>query len=615
MTPLMRVLRAGATLVVALVFAFGVAAPPERCPTVTTAQLRGSAQAAVDWFDRNQHADGSWLYLYNADTDRATPEYNVVRHAGALMGLYQAAAAGLPNALQSADRGTGWALDRLTTRDDWSALLLGEIPTGATALLVAGLDIRREATGDRRYDPLLRRLGRFLVAQTEPSGAVLASYDPIRDRPVPGEYSKYYTGETYWALARLHLTFPREGWGEVADRIGAYLATKRDDVEDHWPPIEDHWAAYGLSETVRFPERGRPPLTADELGYARSQAELFGVETRYVSQRFGPWGAVVRGPHEPRGGGYGVLGEGLTGQWRTALADSRLADLRGPIAERATCMAGLAVDAQSDAKDAATAANPSRVEGAWFRDGETRMDDQQHALAALLRTVAIVRAGGGSDDAPRDETPPGWLWALVLLLALNPVRAAFGIPRGVTGGTPRESAGAIPRDSAAGAAHDPVEARSSAVALALLGGAAGAVLVLAVSAVAPALLDALDVSDSSFRVAAGAVAVGVGIADLFRRPPRPAPALPGRLAALVPVAVPLVARPALIVIALGAGADRGVLPSVAAMTIGVATIAALVATEPAGGTRDRSLRWIARLLAGALIAGGVAVTIAGILDV
>jgi small neutral amino acid transporter SnatA (MarC family) len=591
MTPLMRVLRAGATLAVALVFAFGVAAPPEHCPTVTTSQLHGSAQSAVDWFDRNQHADGSWLYLYNADTNRATPEYNVVRHAGALMGLYQAAAAGLPHALRSADRGTGWALDRLTARDDWSALFFGEIPTGATALLVAGLDIRREATGDRRYDPLLRRLGRFLVAQTEPSGAVLAMYDPTHDRPVPGEYSKYYTGETYWALARLHLTFPREGWGEVADRIGAYLATKRDDMEDHWPPIEDHWAAYGLSETVRFPERGRPPLTADELGYARSQAELFGVETRYVSQRFAPWGAVVRGSHEPRGGGYGVLGEGLTGQWRTALADPRLADLRGPIAERATCIAGLAVEAQSDAKDAAGETNPSRVEGAWFRDGETRMDDQQHALAALLRTVAIVRAGGGSDDAPRDETPPAWLWALVLLLALNPVRAAFGIPRG------------------------PVEARSSAVTLAPLGGAGGALVVLAISAVAPALLDSLDVSDSSFRVAAGAIAVGVGMADLLRRPPRPEPALPGRLAALVPVAVPLVARPALIVIALGAGADRGVLPSVVAMTMGVAVLAAVVATEPAGGGRKRSLRWIVRLLAGALIAGGVALTLSGILDV
>ena len=56
------------------------------------------------------------------------------------------------------------------------------------------------------------------------------------------------------------------------------------------------------------------------------------------------------------------------------------------------------------------------------------MDDQQHALSALLRTQAIVRAGGGSGGAD-DETPAVWLWALVLLLALNPIRAAFGMPR------------------------------------------------------------------------------------------------------------------------------------------------------------------------------------------
>jgi small neutral amino acid transporter SnatA (MarC family) len=612
MKPVNRVVRAGATLALGLILVFGVAAPPERCPTVTGAELRASAQAAVDWFARNQHADGSWLYDYNAETDTAKPEYNVVRHAGAVMGLYQGAAAGLPRALESGDRGTDWTLDRLTTRDDWTAVFLGgEIATGATALFVAGLDIRREATGDTRHDALMRRLGRFLVAQTEPSGAVLASYDSARDRPVPGQYSKYYTGEAYWALARLHLTFPREGFGEVADRIGAYLATKRDHVEGHRWPIEDHWAAYGLATTVRFPERGRPPLTGDERDYARSQAELFGTETRWISQRLGPWGGLVRGPHEPRGGGYGVMGEGLTGLWRTALADPGLADLRGPVAERASCMAGLAIEAQSDAREAAREKNPSRVEGAWFRDGETRMDDQQHALAALLRTRAIVRAGGGSDgsddvtpailragggsDGSDDETPAAWLWALVLLLALNPARAAFGLPRGARGAGERARGG-------------------STLELALLGGAAGAVLVVAAYALGPALLDALYVSDPSFRTAAGLVALVAGIADLIRRPPRSEPALAGRRAALVPVAIPLVARPALLILALGAGADRGVLPSVVAMAVGIAALAALAATPPddAGG---RALGWTARLIGAALIAGGVAVTLSGIFDV
>jgi small neutral amino acid transporter SnatA (MarC family) len=587
-----RVWRAGLSLALLLALAFVVVAPPERCPFVSAEELRDSAQATVDWFVRNQETDGSWLYLYNADDNSTPVEYNEVRHAGVTMGLYQAAAAGLPGALRSADRGTAWALDRLVRRDGWAALEgEGRVTTGATALLVAGLTIRREATGDTRYDDVLRRLGRFVLAQAEPSGAVLASYDPVSGAPVAGEYSKYYTGEAYWALARLHQAFPGERWGDAADTIGAYLATSRDEVEDHWPPIPDHWAAYGMSETVEFPERGREPLTEQEVDYARRQAALFGIQARLVSQGAGPWGRVVRGGYVPRGGWYGVIDEALTGWWLTALEEPRLADLRDATAERATCIAGLAVSTQSDAEDAADAARPERVEGAWFRDGETRMDDQQHALAGLLRTIPIVEASeASSPSAPGDEASSGWLWAAVLVLALNPARAAFGVPR--VGRSPREVVG-----------------------VAAAGGALGALVVCATAAAGGPLLEALDVSEPSFRIAAGIVAGLAGAADLFRRPPAPEPALAGRRAALVPVAIPLVARPALLVLALGAGADQGVLVCAGAMAIGLALLTGLVAGGPTEGARGRVLRWAGGLLGAALVACGVILAIDGVLDV
>ncbi|MGH2713055.1 MAG: hypothetical protein ACRDM7_04070 [Thermoleophilaceae bacterium] len=591
-SPARRVWRAGLSLALILAAAFTVVAPPERCPSVTAGELRRSAQATVDWFVRNQEPDGAWLYLYDADDDSTPSEYNEVRHAGVTMGLYQAAAAGLPGALRSADRGTGWALDRLVRRDGWAALAGdGRVTTGATALLVAGLVTRREATGDTRYDDVLGRLGRFVLAQTEPSGAVLASYDSARGAPVAGEYSKYYTGEAYWALTRLHRAFPGEGWGQAANRIGAYLATSRDEVEDHWPPIPDHWAAYGVSETVEFPERGRPPLTEDEVDYAREQAELFGIQARWLSQWHGPWGRLVRGTYEARGGWYGVVGEALTGWWLTAREEPRLADLRDPIAERATCIAGLAVTEQSDAEDAAGAVRPERVEGAWYRDGETRMDDQQHALAGLLRTIPIVEAGEGSTPfGPGDDAPSGWLWAAVLALALNPARAAFGVPR----------AGRSPR---------------TVVGVAAVGGVIGGLAVCAAAAAGGPLLEALDVSEPSFRIAAGIVAGLAGAADLFRRPPKPEPALAGWRAALIPVAIPLVARPALLVLALGAGADRGVLVSAGAMAIGIALLTGLAARWPTDGPAGRVLRWAGRLLAAALVACGVILTVDGVLDV
>jgi small neutral amino acid transporter SnatA (MarC family) len=577
-----RIWRAVAVLGVLLVVAFGAIAPPEGCPPVTSAELQRSSQAAVDWFVRNQYANGAWLYEYHRDDDSSTREYNDVRHAGAVMALYQAAEAGHPGALRSADRGAEWALDKLLQRDDWAAVTVGgTTTTGTTALLVAGLDYRRAATGDPRYDAVMRRLGRFLVGQVEPSGAVLAFYDANRDRPVPGEYSKYYTGEAYWALARLARTFPDEEFGAAAARVGTYLATERDDREGYWPPIADHWAEYGMAETL--------PLTPAELAYARRQAELWGGQARWVQQRFAPWGAAVRGPDVFRGGWYGVMNEGFTGLWRVARAEPSLADLEPAIAARARCIAGLAVQEQASAADAASAANPARVEGAWFfNDGETRMDDQQHALAALLRTQAIVEAG--VPDSDDHDAPSVWLWALALLLVLNPARASFGVPR----------AGRSAREVAR---------------LCLVGGAVGGLAVCVFAVLGDPLLDALDVSAPAFRTAAGVIALLAGATDLVRRPPSPEPALPGPRAALVPVAVPLVARPALLVMALGAGADQSVLVTLGAMVVGVVVLTAVATRASTEGPSGRALRWAGRLLAAGLVACGVLLTIDGILSV
>jgi small neutral amino acid transporter SnatA (MarC family) len=581
------------------VVAFGVMAPPERCPAVTADDLRASATEAVDWFTRNQEQDGTWLYLYDADAGRAVDDYNVVRHAGGVMGLYQAAGAGIPGALDSADRGLGWARRHLIERDGWAALShRGRTATGATALLVAGLVERREATDDDGYDDLMASLGRFLAAQVEPSGAVLANYDNRARAPEPGVYSAYFTGETYWALARLHRLAPADGWGAIADRIGAYLATRRDEAEDHWPPIPDHWAAYGLAETVAFDDRrGAEPLTADEVAYAREQAGYFGAQVRWVSQRFGPWGALARTPHVPRGGGYGVVGEALTGLWRVARADPRLADLRAPLAERATCVAGLAAQQQIDATEASAFAHPSRVRGTWIRDGETRMDDQQHAISALLRTIAIVEGrgtagpdGGPVPDATAPPAPSAWLWAAVLVAALNPFRAALGVPGPDRAGGP------------------------PAAGVAALGGVAGATVVLAVALAGDRLLDLLEVSHPAARIAVGAVAAIVGVADLVRRPPSPEPALAGWGAALVPVTVPLVLRPALILAGVSAHADRGAGVVVAALAVAVTALSA-AATAPTRGASGRAVRWAARLTAAALVATSVLLVVDGVLDV
>ena len=227
---------------------FGVAAPPENCPDITAEQTQDAAMLAADWIVDNQQPDGRWLYEYDRERDRDSLDYNEVRHAGVMTSLYQAAARGHDGALESADTGLEWAEDQLVVRDEWIGMTDSRsISLGTNALMVAALAERREFTGDTQHDDLMRGLAQLIADQTEPSGALLAYYDLGPDQPRPETYSIYYTGEAQWALSRMHHAFPDEGWDDPADRMLNYMATVRDDVEDIWPPLADHWSGYGLS--------------------------------------------------------------------------------------------------------------------------------------------------------------------------------------------------------------------------------------------------------------------------------------------------------------------------------------------------------------------------------
>src|SRR5690606_17029613 len=107
------VLRGALAWVLVAVALRAVVLLPEQCPPVTAEALQRSAAEAVAWFERNQRPDGRWLYRYDAERGRDLGGYNLTRHAGVTMSLYQAAAAGHEGALDVADAGASWALDHL----------------------------------------------------------------------------------------------------------------------------------------------------------------------------------------------------------------------------------------------------------------------------------------------------------------------------------------------------------------------------------------------------------------------------------------------------------------------------------------------------------------------
>lgn len=367
-----------------------IAVHPEACRRPSDHELRAAAEAAVVWFRANLDDDGQFVYRY--DRDRQTEEigYNDPRHAGVMFSLWQAAGHGIEGAEETAELAFTRVERLIVDTPVGPAFGRGQsVRSGATALLASALDERRRVTGERDLDALLVAFGQTLVGVVNNDGSVSAAIH-VRDGPDDSR-SPFFTGEVMWALARLHLSFPDQGFNEAALSVRRYLVEDRDRVERPWPIVSDHWGAYGFETMGRWPSA--PRYTAIEETWLDRQLGLFGLQVRYESQRQGGVTRLTRGPIA-LAAGVGTLGEGLGNHvLELHRRDARPDDL-SLLMERADCAAALLVDRQVDVTDASSDSEPERTFGAWFRLGDTQMDDQQHALSALLLLLEARAAIG-----------------------------------------------------------------------------------------------------------------------------------------------------------------------------------------------------------------------------
>jgi small neutral amino acid transporter SnatA (MarC family) len=135
-----------------------------------------------------------------------------------------------------------------------------------------------------------------------------------------------------------------------------------------------------------------------------------------------------------------------------------------------------------------------------------------------------------------------------------------------------------------------------------------------VAAVAGSVLDWLDISPETWRIAAGVVVIGAGLwVTVFPQRHRE-PELSGWMAGVVPVFFPVLLAPELFVLLGSTGADEATAMTVAALAIPVAAVAALamVRRTPAAET---VLLGLSRLLGAVAVAAGLALIISGIRDV
>lgn len=136
---------------------------------------------------------------------------------------------------------------------------------------------------------------------------------------------------------------------------------------------------------------------------------------------------------------------------------------------------------------------------------------------------------------------------------------------------------------------------------------------LGLGMIADPLLEAIDVSAPTMRVAAGLVLIAGAARDLMVGPPAAEPALSGWQRAIVPVTVPMLLRPHIGILAVSVGASDGLVPLMVGVAVAVAV--AVYLARPIDDLAARIAGWTATTAACIALAGGVVLAVDGVFSV
>ena len=398
---------------------------PEVCGVTAQSDRDVAISEAVTWLSTNQNPDGTFMYRYDAELDEVLGGYNWIRHAGTVLALEQARAQGFEASVTPSELAIQAALDQSVSVSINGKPVMGlsdgpVVSTGGTALFALALLERRDTTGLTNHDDDIRAMLRFLVAslkdRADGSSIVRASANS-KARFTSDEVALFATSQVLFVLARAERIFPHEQWGSHSHQILLYLTTYKANEEGFVPDMADHWAAYAMSEMMTWADV--PTFSDTEIAWAKKQMGLSSVMIRYESQITDDGFNVLLRGHSAIGAAMGTHGEAVAGWVNFALGQSALTGQVRGLFDRLQCNSSLLVDRQITGVAARDFKSPSRVEGAWLSSGITQVDDQQHAMSALLMAnnvnEKILVAGG---ELPRRDSVPSTLLVVLLTISL-----------------------------------------------------------------------------------------------------------------------------------------------------------------------------------------------------
>jgi len=219
--------------------------------------LRNSLLQAGNYLKRSVLNDGKFIYSYLPKTDKISPDYNIIRHAGtiySIMELYDFNKdKDLLNAAKKAIEYLIGNLCKVEFDDIVYPVIVeaGYTKLGGNALTVVALAKYLEVTGDDQYLSLIQQIGRWIIKSQDNTGRFVNQKMTYPEKKIADMESVYYPGEAILALNRLYAIDKNAVWLNAAEKAAKYLIQIRDgDKTDEELP-HDHWLLYALNELYR----------------------------------------------------------------------------------------------------------------------------------------------------------------------------------------------------------------------------------------------------------------------------------------------------------------------------------------------------------------------------
>jgi len=377
----------------------------------TSEEILEMVQLGGRWLLNTVKPDGSFDYQYYPNTDEGSTDYNVVRHAGSVYGLFEMYELayhepGLKEDLNAyADAGArsvGWvydALDKVPADEvgDRYCLLEGNrCQSGSAALSLMTYLSRppREHIANRNHVAALYRdddqvkmegLALTMLDMIDDKGAVFRTYQQAMTQEQVEKEPLYYPGECMLALTRYYVATGDERWlagaKAIADRQ-MNLYTK-----NRWSN-PDHWVMQALYELFHATGDEKFAEVALQMGVHHASEQFSGPHVAPFPDYIGSY---RRSNDVPRTTRAGSRTEAMMAVVRTAWemgVDARLY-------EDAVLGATRHMSEQMFRPDNTFwMANPDRAMGALrmgIVDNHCRIDNNQHALVGMAGALEVAR--------------------------------------------------------------------------------------------------------------------------------------------------------------------------------------------------------------------------------